>query len=71
MMMQCKYGIFQKTVCSEQGEENASPVPPSSAQKAKIAQLMSYGSPSPLSPIPTKVTPAAKKNFKVPKPAHV
>uniref|UniRef100_K1RH48 Breast cancer type 2 susceptibility-like protein n=1 Tax=Magallana gigas TaxID=29159 RepID=K1RH48_MAGGI len=60
-----------KTVCSEQGEENASPVPPSSAQKAKIAQLMSYGSPSPLSPIPTKVTPAAKKNFKVPKPAHV
>nr|XP_034317664.1 breast cancer type 2 susceptibility protein homolog isoform X2 [Crassostrea gigas] len=43
-----------KTVCSEQGEENASPVPPSSAQKAKIAQLMSYGSPSPSPPSPPK-----------------
>lgn len=71
MIIWLKYCIFQKNVCNEQGEENASPVAPSSAQKAKIAQLMSYGSPSPLSPIPTKVTPAAKKNFKVPKPAHV
>ncbi|XP_061173343.1 breast cancer type 2 susceptibility protein-like, partial [Saccostrea echinata] len=51
--------------------ENVSPHPQHSVHQAKMAQLMSYGSPSPLSPIPTKVTPSARKKFKIPKPADV
>ena len=64
-------GVFQKTDSGESMGESTTPVPPCTVHQAKMARLMSYGSPSPLSPIPTKVTPAAKKNYKVPKPADL
>ncbi|XP_078313814.1 uncharacterized protein LOC111129947 isoform X3 [Crassostrea virginica] len=60
-----------KTDSGESMGESTTPVPPCTVHQAKMARLMSYGSPSPLSPIPTKVTPAARKNYKVPKPADL